>query len=355
MTHLQRSRDIAVRSVRVAVVGCGYWGKNLVRNFAELGALEALVDVHQPNVDALIARHGGRSCSFEAALADPGIEAVVIATPAALHHSLAKQALQAGKHIFVEKPLALELSEANELCALAERLDRRLMVGHLLQYHPVFLELKRLVSDGHLGRLQYVYSNRLNLGKVRREEDVLWSFAPHDLSMILSIVGSEPEKVEAVGGYYLDESIADVTTTHLAFPGGERAHVFVSWLHPFKEQKLVVVGSDAMAVFDDGEAWDRKLLLYPHTVEWKDSIPVPTKADAVPISVPQEEPLRQECRHFLDCVRTGETPRTDGHEGLRVLSVLARASESLRASGGAPAAAAQGAAAKRPPLRILRA
>jgi UDP-2-acetamido-3-amino-2,3-dideoxy-glucuronate N-acetyltransferase len=337
MTHLQRSRDIAVRSVRVAVVGCGYWGKNLVRNFAELGALEALVDVHQPNVDALIARHGGRSCSFEAALADPGIEAVVIATPAALHYTLAKQALQAGKHIFVEKPLALELSEAIELCALAERLDRRLMVGHLLQYHPVFLELKKLVSDGGLGRLQYVYSNRLNLGKVRREEDILWSFAPHDLSMILSIVGSEPEKVEAVGGYYLDDS------------GGERAHVFVSWLHPFKEQKLVVVGSDAMAVFDDGEAWDRKLLLYPHRVEWKDSIPVPTKADAVPISVPQEEPLRQECRHFLDCVRTGATPRTDGHEGLRVLSVLARASESLRASGGAPAAA------KRPSLRILRA
>jgi predicted dehydrogenase len=335
-------------------VGCGYWGKNLVRNFAELGALEALVDVHQPNVEALVARHGGRPCSFEAVLADPAIEAVAIATPAGLHYALAKQALQAGKHVFVEKPLALEVSEAAELCALAERLDRRLMVGHLLHYHPVFLELKKLVDDGRLGRLQYLYSNRLNLGKIRREEDVLWSFAPHDLSMILSIVGSEPDKVEAVGGYHLYESIADVTTTHLAFPGGERAHVFVSWLHPFKEQKLVVVGSNAMAVFDDCEAWDRKLLLYSHGVDWNDTVPVLNKADAVPVPVPQEEPLRQECAHFLDCVRTGGTPRTDGREGLRVLSVLARATESLRTAGGATAPA-QSAGAKPRSLRIMRA
>ena len=316
--------------VRVAVVGCGYWGKNLVRNFAELGVLEALVDAHQPTVEGLIAKHGGRALSFEEVLVDKAIHAVAIAAPAALHYSLAKRALEAGKHVFVEKPLSLEVAEAKELCALAERLDRRLMVGHLLQYHPVFLELKSLVREGKLGRLQYVYSNRLNLGKIRREEDILWSFAPHDLSMILSLVGGEPDKVEAVGGYYLHDAIADVTTTHLSFPGGERAHVFVSWLHPFKEQKLVVVGSEAMAVFDDGEVWERKLLLYPHKVEWKDNIPIPVKADALPVTVPQEEPLRQECQHFIDCVRSGATPRTDGREGLRVLSVLARAAESLR-------------------------
>jgi predicted dehydrogenase/acetyltransferase-like isoleucine patch superfamily enzyme len=325
--------------VRVAVVGCGYWGKNLVRNFAELGALEALVDAHHPTVEGLIAKHGGRALSFEEALVDKSVDAVAIAAPAALHYSLAKRALEAGKHVFVEKPLSLEVAEAKELCTLAERLDRRLMVGHLLQYHPVFLELKRLVREGKLGRLQYVYSNRLNLGKIRREEDILWSFAPHDLSMILSLIGGEPDKVEAVGGYYLHDAIADVTTTHLGFPGGERAHVFVSWLHPFKEQKLVVVGSDAMAVFDDGEVWDRKLLLYPHKVEWKDNMPVPVKADAVPVSVPQDEPLKQECQHFIDCVRSGATPRTDGREGLRVLSVLARAAESLRQgrANGAPA------------------
>jgi predicted dehydrogenase/acetyltransferase-like isoleucine patch superfamily enzyme len=338
--------------VRVAVVGCGYWGKNLVRNFAELGALEGLVDAHRPSVDALIAKHGGRALGFKEALADATIDAVAIAAPAALHHALAKEALQAGKHVFVEKPLALETAQAEELCGLAERLDRRLMVGHLLQYHPVFLALKTLVRDGRLGRLQYVYSNRLNLGKIRREEDILWSFAPHDLSMILSLVGAEPDKVEAVGGYYLHESIADVTTTHLAFPGGERAHVFVSWLHPFKEQKLVVVGSDAMAVFDDGEPWGRKLLLYPHRVEWKDNLPVPVKADAVPVEVPQDEPLKQECLHFLDCVRTGATPRTDGREGLRVLTVLSRAAESLRGGGkqkAAPAAPAKPRIAKNYP------
>jgi len=328
----------------IAIVGCGYWGKNLVRVFAELGALKGLVDAHPPTVETLMAKHGGRAMGFEEALADPALDAVAIAAPAALHHRLARQALKAGKHVFVEKPLALELAEAKELCELAERLDRRLMVGHLLQYHPAFLKLKELVREGRLGRLQYLYSNRLNLGKIRREEDILWSFAPHDLSMILSLVGSEPQGVTAVGGYYLHQAIADVTTTTLAFPGGERAHVFVSWLHPFKEQKLVVVGSEAMAVFDDGEPWARKLLLYPHKVAWKDNIPVAAKAEALPIEVGEDEPLKQECSHFLDCVRTGATPRTDGREGLRVLSVLQRASQALKqavASAGMPASASK--------------
>jgi predicted dehydrogenase/acetyltransferase-like isoleucine patch superfamily enzyme len=294
-----------------------------------LGALEGLVDAHAPTVEELRAKHGGRALSLEDALADSAIQAVAIAAPAAAHFALAKQALEAGKHVFVEKPLSLAVSEAEELCVIAERLDRRLMVGHLLQYHPVFLALKALTRQGRLGRLQYVYSNRLNLGKIRREEDILWSFAPHDLSMILSLIGSEPDQVECSGGYFLHQQVADVTTTHLAFPGGEQAHVFVSWLHPFKEQKLVVVGSEAMAVFDDGEVWDRKLLLYPHRVEWRDNLPVPSKAEAEPITVPQAEPLRQECQHFLDCIASGATPRTDGREGVRVLRVLARASEAL--------------------------
>jgi UDP-2-acetamido-3-amino-2,3-dideoxy-glucuronate N-acetyltransferase len=331
-----RTGAAAAAVPRIAVIGCGYWGKNLVRVFAELGALAALVDAHPPTVAALQAKHGGRALSFEEALGDDKIDGVAIAAPAALHYRLAKEALKAGKHVFVEKPLALEVAEAQELCELAERLDRRLMVGHLLQYHPAFLKLKELVREGRLGRLQYLYSNRLNLGKIRREEDILWSFAPHDLSMILSLVGSEPVGVTAVGGYYLHDAIADVTTTTLNFPGGERGHVFVSWLHPFKEQKLVVVGSDAMAVFDDGEPWARKLLLYPHKVAWKDNIPVAAKAEALPIEVPQDEPLKQECGHFLDCVRSGATPRTDGREGVRVLSVLQRASRALKEAPAAP-------------------
>ena len=172
-------------------------------------------------------------------------------------------------------------------------LDRRLMVGHLLQYHPAFLKLKELVREGRLGRLQYLYSNRLNFGKIRREEDILWSFAPHDLSMILSLVGQEPDAVECVGSYYLHQRIADLTTTHLSFPGGERAHVFVSWLHPFKEQKLVVVGSEAMAVFDDGEPWERKLLLFPHQINWRDGIPTPHKAER---AQPSSWSLASRCR-----------------------------------------------------------
>ena len=315
--------------VRVAVVGCGYWGRNLVRNFAELGALEALVDTSKPTTDALIARHGGRAASFEEVLADAAIEACVIAAPAAQHYDLGMRALAAGKHVFVEKPLALSVAQARELVAHAERNGRRLMVGHLLQYHPAFIKLKELLSSGELGSLQYVYSNRLNLGKIRREEDVLWSFAPHDISMILSLVGQEPMSVQAFGSYYLHERVADVTITHLIFSGGERAHVYVSWLHPFKEQKLVVVGSGGMAVFDDSEPWASKLVIYKHRVDWRDGMPIPQKADGVAVPVEESEPLRAECSHFLDCVRTGSTPRTDGHEGLRVLAVLERASQAL--------------------------
>jgi UDP-2-acetamido-3-amino-2,3-dideoxy-glucuronate N-acetyltransferase len=327
------------RNVRVAVIGCGGWGRNLVRNFAELGALAAIVDADAATARALAEKYGCPVRDFAAVLADPAIDAVVIAAPAVHHYALAKQALLAGKHSFVEKPLALDLAQAQELCALAEQRDLRLMVGHLLQYHPVFLELKRLVKDGKLGRLQYLYSNRLNLGKIRREEDIMWSFAPHDISMILSLVGAEPVAVAAKGSYHLHKSIADVTTMHMSFPAGENAHVFVSWLHPFKEQKLVLVGSDAMAVFDDGEDWDSKLLLYPHRVDWKDQIPLAAKAEATAVPVLQAEPLRQECQHFLDCVANGASPRTDGREGVRVLSVLAQATQALRAAAPASATA----------------
>jgi UDP-2-acetamido-3-amino-2,3-dideoxy-glucuronate N-acetyltransferase len=316
--------------VRVAVVGCGYWGKNLVRNFAELGALAAVCDPDQAAADELASRYHAPIVEFEAVLRDANIVGVAIAAPAVLHAELSRRAIEAGKHVFVEKPLALTLGEAGPLCALAERMDRRLMVGHLMQYHPGFSKLRELVRTGALGRLEYIYSNRLNLGKVRREEDILWSFAPHDLSMILSLVGEEPVEVTAQGGYYLHKSIADVTTTHLTFPGGEQAHVFVSWLHPFKEQKLVAIGDRAMAVFDDGQPWSRKLLLYPHRIEWREALPVPQRAEADPVPLDGGEPLNLECRHFLDCVITGSRPRTDGREGLRVLRVLARASDALQ-------------------------
>jgi predicted dehydrogenase/carbonic anhydrase/acetyltransferase-like protein (isoleucine patch superfamily) len=337
---------------RVAVAGCGYWGRNLVRNYANLGALAAIHDPDPAVAADLSRKHEVPARSWLDVLADESIEGAVIAAPAVLHATLAHQALQAGKHVFVEKPLALELGEAEALCALAERHNRVLMVGHLLQYHPAFLALKELVAQGDLGRLQYLYSNRLNLGKVRREENILWSFAPHDISMILSLVGSEPEDVQAVSASYLHQRVADVTTTHLSFPAGERAHVFVSWLHPFKEQKLVVVGDQAMAVFDDTEPWERKLVAYRHKMEWRNGVPQPSKVDGAPVALTQQEPLLLECEHFLRCIEDGTRPRTDGREGLRVLRVLQAAQRSMEQGAQPSAPAAEASAPARPDVFV---
>ena len=207
------------------------------------------------------------------------------------------------------------------------------MVGHLLQYHPVFVRLKEMASAGELGRINYIYSHRLNLGKIRREENILWSFAPHDISMILSLAGEEPESVLTTGGNYLHQKIADVTTTHLDFPSGLQAHIFVSWLHPFKDQKLVVVGDRKMAVFDDTQPWQDKLLLYPHQINWKNHMPVPSKAEAERVDISETEPLREECQHFLDCMANGSRPITDGHEGLKVLKVLNASQTSMNHYG----------------------
>ena len=307
---------------QVAVIGCGYWGRNLVRNFADLDALAAVSDADRELALRFGTQYGVGTPAFEDVLRDPGIDAVAIATPAVTHSSFARQALAAGKHVFVEKPIALDVDAAEELNILAGQQGRVLMVGHLLQYHPVFIRLKELVAGGGLGRLRHIYSHRLNLGKVRREENILWSFAPHDVSMILSLVGDEPNSVSAVGSFFLHAQVADVTTTHMAFPGGENAHVFVSWLHPYKEQKLVVVGDEGMAVFDDTREWGRKLLVYRHRIVWKDNLPTPDKAEAEAVAVTPAEPLRQELAHFLDCIAGRASCRTDGNEGIRVLKVL---------------------------------
>lgn len=319
----------------VAVIGSGYWGKNLVRIFNQLGSLKLICDRNEtliahfkekyPDVEICFA--------FNEVLSSKSIHGVVIATPAETHYTLAREALLAGKHVYVEKPLVLQEKEGEELIALAKEKNRVLMVGHLLQYHPVFVRLKELVNMGELGRINYIYSHRLNLGKIRREENILWSFAPHDISMILSLAGEEPESIFATGGNYLHQKIADVTTTHLEFPSGLRAHVFVSWLHPFKEQKLVVVGDHKMAVFDDTLPWADKLLLYPHEIKWQNNIPVPAKAAPDRLDIPEAEPLRLECDHFLDCISKGEQPLTDGHEGLQVLKILNASQRSLNSDG----------------------
>jgi UDP-2-acetamido-3-amino-2,3-dideoxy-glucuronate N-acetyltransferase len=316
--------------LNISVVGCGAWGKNLVRNFSELGVLGSVCDPHQELGKALSSQYQVPFLTFDQVL-ESSVEGVVIAAPAIQHYMLAKQALHAGKHVFVEKPLSLHVHEAQELCFLAQDRGCTLMVGHLLQYHPAFLELKKRVSQGHLGRLQYIYSNRLNLGKFRHEENILWSFAPHDISMILALVGEQPETVYATGASHLNPHIHDVTTTHLSFKKEIEAHVFVSWLHPFKEQKLVVVGDKGMMVFDDGLASTEKLRLYPHTVSWVAGLPEPEKAEGINIPVQSSEPLTLECQHFLDCMVQNTQPRTDGFEGLRVLHVLEAAQKSLYA------------------------
>jgi UDP-2-acetamido-3-amino-2,3-dideoxy-glucuronate N-acetyltransferase len=318
----------------IAVVGGGYWGKNLIRNFHELGALRSICDSSPELLD-----HYGKlykdvtlTPSFSVVLADADIAGVVIATPAATHYSLVKEALLAGKDVFVEKPMALHRAEGAELVALAGKHQRVLMVGHVLQYHPAVRKLKELVDKGELGKIQYIYSNRLNIGKIRTEENALWSFAPHDVSVILGLLGESPTSVAAHGGNYLHQSLADVTMTTLTFASGVRGHIFVSWLHPVKEQKLVVVGDKKMVVFNDAASTD-KLLAYAHQVEWIDRKPVAKKADAQPISIAAEEPLKLECQQFLDCIATRKTPLTDGCEGLAVLSVLEACQKSLDLGG----------------------
>ncbi len=319
----------------IAVIGAGYWGKNLIRNFFELGSLKAVGDKNSSALKQIKELYPScETCiSLKDVISRKDIDGIVIATPAETHFLLAREALMSGKHVFVEKPMTLTEKDAEELIALAAKHKLILMVGHLLQYHPAFVKIKQLATAGELGRINYIYSHRLNLGKIRREENILWSFAPHDISMILALAGEEPESVLATGGYYLHKKIADVTTTHLEFSSGLKAHVFVSWLHPFKDQKLVVVGDQKMAVFDDTLPWEDKLLIYPHHVNWENNLPVPSRGVPERVLISYAEPLKVECQHFLDCIAGEKQPITDGKEGLQVLKVLNAAQHSLNENG----------------------
>ena len=269
---------------------------------------------------------------FQEILRDPATAAVAIAVPAAQHYAIAKEALLAGKDVYVEKPLALRSSEGEELVRLAALNNRVLMVGHILQYHPAVLELKRLIRSGELGRIQYLHSSRLNLGKLRTEENILWSFAPHDISAILFLLDEEPTRIYAHAGRYLNPRVADTTLTTLDFDCGVKAHIFVSWLHPFKEQKLAIIGDRKMAVFDDVEQ-ERKLVLYSHRIDWLDRIPVAYKDEGEVVQLKQIEPLRAECEHFVECVASRQQPRTDGHNGVRVLRILEACEQSVQKNG----------------------
>jgi len=313
---------------KFALIGAGYWGKNILRNLYELGVLHSVCDNNPKIIEDNKEKFPevNYTDSFEVILKDPQIKAVFIATPAITHYNLVKQAILANKDVFVEKPLSLTVKEGEELVQLAHAQKRILMVGHILQYHPAVCKLKDMIFQGELGQIRYVYSNRLNIGKLRTEENILWSFAPHDISVILMLLDEEPVRVSAFGGDYLNAGINDVTLTTLEFRNGVKGHIFVSWLHPYKEQKLIVVGSKAMAVFDDVSK--EKLFLYPHTIEWKNGkIPIAQKAEFQVVAIEQGEPLKLELQHFIDCVESRKKPKTDGNEGMRVLKVLETAEQ----------------------------
>jgi predicted dehydrogenase len=315
----------------VAVVGCGYWGKNLVRNFAELGVLRVICDACHQSLEKFKEQYGVEGVTdFSQVLSMSDVRAVVIATPAITHAGLVMQALAAGKDVFVEKPLALTLEDALSIQAAARESGRIVMVGHLLEYHPALVKLRSLVAEGKIGKLQYIYSNRLSFGKVRTEENVLWSFAPHDICAILGFVGKLPISVQSVGKNSLGQ-VEDFCTINLEFEDKIKAHIFVSWLHPFKEHRLVLVGDSGTAVFDDVST-DAKLAIYEQRIEWGNNIPVLKENTKTIIPLETAEPLKLECQHFLSCIQTRKTPLTGVQNGIDVLTVLQAAQLSLEST-----------------------
>jgi predicted dehydrogenase len=322
-------------------VGLGYWGPNLARNFDRLpdARLVWLCD-ESPEALERYARafpSARLTSSFDELLEDGTLDAIVLATPVATHAELARLVLAAGKHCFVEKPLARSVEEGERVVEAARAANRILMVGHLLEYHPGVERLSGLIESGDLGEVRYIYSNRLNLGKLRRDENALWSLGAHDVSVILRLAAEEPYECRAVGESYVNEGVEDVVFCYLRFPSGLAAHMHLSWLDPHKERRFTVVGSRRMATFDDMEL-ERKLTVYDKGFDEDYSSYgeyIARSGDIFSPRVPNEEPLGIECRHFLDCVRNGTEPRSGSESGLRVVRVLETLQASLRESSRA--------------------
>ena len=330
-----------MNSVQIACVGAGYWGKNLVRGFRDLPEvnLRRVCDA-DPGIRSSIENQYPEleTCaSYETLLADDDLDALVLAVPGTQHYPLARQALERGKHVYVEKPMTLNTEHAEHLVALAEEHQRILMVGHLLEYHPAVQLLRSLVQTGDLGEVYYLYSQRVNLGIVRRDENALWSLAPHDISVILHLLDQKPTTVSARGASYLQPELEDVVFANLHFADGKMAQLQVSWLDPHKIRRLTVVGSRKMAVFDDVESAE-KVRIYDKSAErqqydsYGDSITL-RFGDVVIPQLEMAEPLKLECQHFAECVLRGRTPLSDGRDGLRVVQVLEAAQASLDQNG----------------------
>lgn len=329
--------------VTLAIVGVGGWGKNLVRNFSALPdvSLMALCDLDERKLRELATQYSPEltTSDFTSVLAREDLDAVVIATSAVSHYALCKQALEAHKDVYVEKPFVLAVEEGEELVALAKKHQRILMVGHLLEYHPVITSLREMISQNELGQVLYLYSQRLNLGTVREDENALWNFAPHDISSMLYLIGKEPVSVSASGQAYLRPGVEDIAFLTMRFADNTLAHVHVSWLDPHKTRRLTVVGDKKMAVFDDLEPTE-KLRIFDKGADrnldydsFAEYISLRTGDIRIP-HIKMGEPLRIECQHFIDCVKSRDDPKSDGRDGLRVVRVLEAAERSLR-SGGA--------------------
>ncbi len=334
--------------LRVGIVGAGDWGRNLVRIFQQLRNIElACCCDADPNRRKAIAQNYPNlklADRFEDILADRSIGAVIISSSAVTHYPFAKAALQAGKHAYVEKPLALSAAHAQEMVELAEAKKLKLMVGHLLLYHPVVDTLKRLVDSGDLGDIFYIYSQRVNLGRIRQDENALWSFAPHDISVILHLLGQSPASVSARGQSYLQEGVEDVVFVNMKFADRKMAQLQVSWLDPHKVRKITIVGSKKMVVFDDVESTE-KLKIFDKGVtgvsydSYGDSITLRFGDISIP-HIKMTEPLRVECQHFVDCVLDDKRPLSDGADGLRVVRILEAAQRSME-NDGEPVSVAQ--------------
>ena len=306
----------------IAVIGSGQWGKNLIRNFNELSVLSSICDLDYEIASSLAEKYKVKNNSFVQILDDPNIKGVALAVPAELHASMAINAMNKGKHVFVEKPLAMNIAEADLMIKTAKKNNVQLMVGHLLQYHPIFIAILKMVKNGDIGQLNHIYSNRLSFGRVRSNEDVIWSFAPHDISMILSLADEDPEDVKCQSRSILQKNLADMATIQMKFKSGLTSEIKVSWLNPEKEVKLVIYGKNGIIVFDDTKTWDKKLSFCLYELQNSKKLIRLEKSKEQYVKVIEKEPLKNECEHFVSVVEKNLKPYTDGTDGLRVLKVL---------------------------------
>ncbi|UXM95853.1 Gfo/Idh/MocA family oxidoreductase [Bartonella sp. HY329] len=308
-------------SPRVAVLGCGYWGSNHIRTLKGLGALAAVSDANTDRAEGFAAEHDVEAIAIDDLFTRPDIDAIVMALPPQFHAQNAIRAVENGKDVLVEKPIALNVEDAEREVRIAEENKRIFMVGHVLRFHPAFEKLMELVNSGELGEIKYIHSHRMGLGKFHTESDALWDLAPHDLSMILALTGCEPSEIRGEGAAIIDQ-LSDFAHVHMVFPNGLRSHLVASRLNPYRERRLTVVGTKAMAVFDDVEPWERKLGIYRFAV-WQDNGQWAFTANEPEyLAVNEGMPLTRELQHFLHCIETRSEPRTNGHEAIAVLKIL---------------------------------